>query len=129
MKRPDRPVVILVFAVVFLLFVAAPALAMGPTVQLEPDVYFIRLQPQPDASVTLTDGFRAAYERLEPTLLELVADGQIVAFEHLPEIGAVRAIAFEASLQPLASRPEVAEHRSVASPPGGPPGGPGGALS
>lgn len=109
MGRQRLPVIAFVLTVFCLLAAASPALAQDPAERSAPDVCFIRLQPEPtDASAPPADAFRAAYERLEPTLFELMADGRVISFEFLPEIGAVRAIAAVDNLQLLASRPEVA---------------------
>ena len=109
MGRQRLPVIVFAFAVLCLLAAASPALARGPAGQSAPDVCFIRLQPEPTgAPASPADAFRAAYERLEPKLFELMADGRIVSFEFLPEIGAVRAIAVVENLQSLAVRSEVA---------------------
>ena len=108
MKRQHLPMIVLALAVVCLLAIAHPIFAAEPVIQSEPNIYFIRLQPQPAARANLADGFRASYERLEPALFELMADGKVVSFEFLPEIGAVRVIAIAEGIQPLAARPEVA---------------------
>ncbi len=108
MKRQRLPMILFAFAVICLLSAAPVVLAEEPGDRSSPAVCFIRLQPQPGISANPVDGFEASYEQLEPRLLELMADGQIVSFEFLPEIGAVRAIAVVNELQPLAARPEVA---------------------
>lgn len=108
MKRQTQLMIVLVLAVISLLIAAHPVLAAGSVMPPEPEVYFIQLQPQPDAAATPAEVFRAAYERLEPELLTLAADGRVLAFEFLPQIGVVRVIAADESLRPLASRPEVA---------------------
>lgn len=107
------PIVTLVFAAVLFLGVALPALAEEIAPQSAPDVYFIRLQPQSDISATPRGSFRTAYERLEPTLFELMADDQIVSFEFLPESGTVRVIGVTESVQLLVVRPEVDEVRPL----------------
>ena len=98
----------LVLSLLVLLFVALPVTAQEPVAKPTPDVYFIRLQPLPEDSADAVGGFQAAYERLEPTLRQLSSDGQIVAYEYLPEIYSVRLIASQEVMTQLASRPEVA---------------------
>ena len=73
-------------------------------------VYFFRLRPSlPGARIDAPGDFRAAYDRLRPTLLKLEAGGQVVSFELLAEIGSVRVVALEEGAVALASRPEVAD--------------------
>ncbi len=107
-KRLLPPVLIFLLTFVMLLFGVLPAVAQEPLAQPALDVYFIHLQPQPDSAADLASSLQSAYNRLEPTLLELSADGQIAAFEYLPGIHSVRAIASQDAITTLASRPEVA---------------------
>ena len=102
------PVLGLVLTLLMLLLMALPATAQEPVSQPTLDVYFIRLQPLPEGGADLASSFQAAYDRLEPTLLELSADGQIAAYEYLPAIRSVRLIASQDAITRLASRPQVA---------------------
>lgn len=107
-KRFLPSVVVFVLICMMILFAAFPARTQEALAQPALDVYFIRLQPQREGAADPASGFQSAYEQLEPALLQLSADGQIVAFEYLPDIQAARVIGSEGAMAVLVSRPEVA---------------------
>jgi protocatechuate 3,4-dioxygenase beta subunit len=102
------PVSVFALTVIMLLFLGLPVMAQDPPVQSTWDVYFARLEPVSDSTGDPASGYRAAYQRLEPMLRQLSADGQIAAYEYLPEISSVRLIASQEVVTKLAARPEVA---------------------
>ena len=109
-----KPITLTVFALALSLLasllILPPAMAQGPDPQQPFAVYFARLRlPEPGVHGDAMASFQAAYDRLRPTLLELKADGQLLAFEPLPEIGSVRLVAVEEAITVVVSRPEVAE--------------------